>query len=72
MVLRSIEVTIERDGTIKLPAKIKLSGVRRAILTILNDPLPAAEAALLSETALSEDWNRSEEDQAWKHLQSAR
>ena len=27
------------------------------------------ETALLSEAALAEDWNRSEEDAAWSHLQ---
>jgi hypothetical protein len=27
------------------------------------------ETALLSETALAEDWTREEEDEAWKHLQ---
>ena len=26
------------------------------------------ETALLSEAALAEDWNRSEEDAAWSHL----
>jgi hypothetical protein len=29
-----------------------------------------AETALLSESALAEDWNRPEEDEAWAHLQS--
>ncbi len=36
---------------------------KRAIRVIL---LP--ETALLSEAALAEDWNRSEEDAAWSHL----
>ena len=27
------------------------------------------DAALLSEAALAEDWNRPEEDAAWAHLQ---
>lgn len=40
MVLRSIEVTIEKDGTVRLPKKLKLSGPRRAILTILDEKLP--------------------------------
>jgi hypothetical protein len=43
MVLRSIEVIIEKDGTVRLPKKVKLSGPRRAILTILDEKLPAAE-----------------------------
>jgi len=31
----------------------------------------ADEAALLSETALAEDWDRPEEDAAWSYLQPA-
>jgi hypothetical protein len=69
MVLRSIEVTIGKDGTIRLPKKIKLPASRRAILTILDEPAKIAETALLSEAALAEDWNRPEEDEAWAHLQ---
>jgi hypothetical protein len=30
------------------------------------------EAALLSEDALAQDWNRREEDAAWAHLQQVR
>ncbi len=67
MVLRSIEVMIEKDGTVRLPKKMKLSSPRRAILTILDEPM--IETALLSEAALAEDWNRPEEDKAWAHLQ---
>ncbi len=72
MVLHSIEVTIEKDGTIRLPRKIKLPARRRAILTILDEPMPIAETALLSESALAEDWNRPEEDKAWAYLQSGK
>ena len=67
MLLRSIEVMIEKDGTVRLPKKMKLSSPRRAILTILDEPM--IETALLSEAALAEDWNRPEEDKAWAHLQ---
>ena len=31
-----------------------------------------SETALLSEAALSEDWNRPEEEEAWSHLQKVR
>jgi len=30
----------------------------------------AGECAVLSENSLAFDWNRAEEDEAWKHLQS--
>ncbi|MBM3179149.1 MAG: hypothetical protein FJZ86_02215 [Chloroflexi bacterium] len=70
MVLRSIEVTIEKDGTVRLPKMEKLPAHRRAILTILDEPMLVAETALLSEAALAEDWDRPEEDEAWAYLQS--
>lgn len=72
MVLRSIEATIEKDGTVRLHKKVRLSASRRAILTILDEPAAAAETALLSEFALAEDWNRPEEDKAWAYLQPGR
>jgi hypothetical protein len=50
-------------------AQLKLPAAHRAILTILDEPMPVAETALLSEPALAEDWNRPEEDKAWAHLQ---
>jgi hypothetical protein len=44
---------------------------RRALVTILDErPTDQpSETALLSEVALAEDWDRPEEDDAWKHLQ---
>lgn len=72
MVLRTIEATVGKDGTVRLHKKVKLPGPRRAIVTILDEPTLVAETALLSESALAEDWDRPEEDEAWAHLQSAR
>lgn len=72
MALRSIEVTVEKDGTVRLPQKIKFPKRLRAILTILDEPTSVAETALLSEGALAEDWDRPEEDEAWAYLQSDR
>ena len=69
MALRSIEATIEKDGTVRLHKKDRLPASRRAILTILDEPASIAETALLSELALAEDWNRPEEDKAWAYLQ---
>jgi hypothetical protein len=72
MVLRSIEVTVEKDGTVRLTKKVKLPAARRGILTILDEPAPVAETTLLSEPALAQDWDRPEEDEAWAHLQSGK
>jgi hypothetical protein len=43
-----------------------------ALVTILEEEPHAHDAALLSEAALAEDWNRPEEDEAWAHLQPAK
>ena len=45
MALHSIEVTIDKDGSVRLPKKVKLSGPRRAILTILDETFPVSESA---------------------------
>ena len=71
MVVRTIVATVEKDGTVRLQEKLKLPAARRAILTILDEPMPVVKTALLSEPALAEDWNRPEKDEAWAHLQDA-
>ena len=45
MALHSIEVTIDKDGSVRLPKKVKLSGPHRAILTILDETFPISESA---------------------------
>ncbi len=64
-----IEATIDEQGNVRLLEPIQLPKPRRAYVTILTDDLDIPETALLSEAALAEDWNRSEEDAAWSHLQ---
>jgi predicted DNA-binding antitoxin AbrB/MazE fold protein len=68
--LQSIEAIIDENGVLKLLEPVQLPKSRRVIITILNDDLSEEEAnlALLSELALSQDWNRPEEDEAWSHL----
>ena len=72
--IRTIEATIDEQGTVRLLENVHLRGAKRALVTILDDEpnIPPVETALLSEAALSEDWNRPEEDAAWAHLQQAR
>ena len=70
--LRSVEAMIDKHGHVHLKEPIHLSSPCRAIVTIIEEESQgASEAALLSEAALSEDWNRPEEDEAWSHLQQA-
>ena len=68
--LKSVEAIIEKNGKVRLQKPIHLRTRCRAILTILDEkPEIIAETALMSEVALSEDWNRPEEEKAWSHLQ---
>ena len=68
---QTIEAMIDEQGNVRLLEPIQLPTARRALVTILEYELTdnISETALLSEPALAEDWNRSEEDAAWSHLQ---
>jgi hypothetical protein len=72
--IRTLEAVIDEQGVVRLLEDIHLPSARRALVTVLEDEPVGhpAENALLSETALAEDWNRPEEDAAWAHLQQAR
>ncbi len=65
--LKTLEATIDKNGTIRLKEKIKLRTMHKALVTILEED-DIEEITLLSEKALAEDWNKPEEDKAWKHL----
>ncbi|HEV2880407.1 MAG TPA: hypothetical protein VGX24_03790 [Pyrinomonadaceae bacterium] len=69
--IQTIKAVVDERGRVRLLEEVKLTGARRALVTIL-DEAPVAEAsetALLSEQALAADWTRPEEDEAWSHLQ---
>lgn len=68
--LKTLEAVIDERGAVRLLEEIHLPTTRRALVTILEDD--STETAILSETALAQDWNRPEEDAAWAHLQKAR
>ena len=71
--LIAAEAIIEKNGKVRLQKPIRLSSPCRAIVTILDEKSDVIrETALLSEVALSEDWNRPEEEEAWSHLQKVR
>lgn len=72
--IQTIEATIDEHGNVKLREPVRLPSMRRALVTILEDAATASvhETALLSESALAQDWNRPEEDEAWSHLQQER
>ena len=66
----TFEATIDERGNVLLEAPIHLTRARRALVIVLEEEpvFQIPETALLSETALAEDWNRPEEDDAWLHL----
>ena len=68
--LRTLEATIDRDGTVRLAEPITLVGPSRALVTILPASFdPAAnEAFIMAESALAEGWSGPAEDEAWKGL----
>ena len=71
--LSTVEAIVDENGQITLLEPFPLRAYQRVLITILKDDDlsdSVQEVTLLSEPALAEDWNRPEEDQAWKHLQS--
>ncbi len=70
--MKTVEAIIETNGEVHLVEPLQVSTPRRALVTILEEAPTVQDAALLSEAALAEDWNRAEEDAAWAHLQPAR
>ena len=69
--IKTVEAVIDENGNVRLLEPVRPGVARRALVTILDERPTGrpSETALLSEAALADDWNRSEEDEAWKHLQ---
>lgn len=70
--LKTIKASIDKDGTVHLDEEVKLKSKRKALVTIPEDDDIVDEITLLSESALSKDWNRPEEEEAWAHLQQGK
>lgn len=70
--IQTIEAVIDKQGKVRLLQDVRLSQERRALVTILEEKpsVAVSETALLSESALAEDWERPEEEEAWSYLQS--
>jgi len=67
--MRTVEAVIQPNGEVLLVEPVHLASPRRALVTIMEEAPHPHDAAILSEAALGEDWNRPEEDAAWAHLQ---
>ena len=67
--IRTVEAVVDASGRVQLLEEVRVSGPRRALVTVLDEAAAVpGEVALLAEAALS-DWNRPEEDAAWSYLQ---
>jgi hypothetical protein len=68
--IQTVEAVVDEQGRVRLLGSVHVEGLRRALVTVLDEPAEMpGEAALLAEAALAADWNRPEEDLAWAHLQ---
>ncbi|MGN7610473.1 hypothetical protein ACQZV8_00120 [Magnetococcales bacterium HHB-1] len=68
---QTIDAVINEKGEVFLLEALQLKKPHRALVTILEEKTTLEEKetdVLLSEAALSKDWNRPEEDEAWSHL----
>jgi hypothetical protein len=67
--IQTVEAEIDQEGNVRLKESVKLDQKRKALVIILDQSKDKSDPALLSESALSNDWNRTEEDDAWKAYQ---
>jgi hypothetical protein len=68
--MKTVKAIIDEQGNVTLLEPVYPERARHALVTILDESA-IPETALLSEAALGADWDRSEEDEAWSHLQLA-
>jgi len=65
---KTIKASIDKDGNVHLKESIKLKNSMNALVTILDEDDPVNEITLVSQSALSKEWDNAEEDKAWAHL----
>ena len=67
---RLYEAVVEADGRIRVNTPVHLENGLRVLVAIPHTELDTAVSGIaLSKPALSADWNKPEEDEAWAHLQ---
>lgn len=68
--IQTIEAVVDGRGEIRLLSPIQGSGVRRALVTVLDEPASESQDAMMPSEAALADWLRPEEEEAWAYLQS--
>ncbi|MDZ4713205.1 MAG: hypothetical protein SGI89_12895 [bacterium] len=71
--LTTLKAVIKEDGSVQLLEHVKLDHEVKALVTILDSDISydkddVHEIMTLSESVLSKDWLKPEEDEAWKNL----
>jgi hypothetical protein len=66
---RTIEAEVDAQGNIRPREAVTLPPGSRVLITVIEPE--GTDTALLSEAALTADWNRPEEDAAWSDLGQA-
>ncbi|HAZ60482.1 MAG TPA: hypothetical protein DCY89_02785, partial [Gammaproteobacteria bacterium] len=70
---QTAEAIIDEKGHVRLLESVRIRGVHRALVTILDEPPPeSVETYMLAEKSLAADWLSPEEDAAWSHLLPSR
>jgi predicted DNA-binding antitoxin AbrB/MazE fold protein len=64
--LTTIEAEVDEKGNIRPKEPVTIPPGSRVLITVLE--VEGTETELLSEVALSVDWERPEEEAAWSHL----
>ena len=69
--IKAIEAIVTPDGRLETAEPLRFRRPTKVILTIaVDDDDP--DLALASEAAWAQDWNNSDEDEAWASLQEAK
>lgn len=68
--LKTVEGVLKKDGRIRFLENVEVQRPRRVLVTFLDEPDQdaSADAMLISEPALAEDWNKPEKDAAIEKL----
>ncbi len=72
MKLKTVEAVLEKEERLRLLENAEWPHAQRVLVPFLDEETERKgiyDTALLSETALGEDWNRPGEDEVWQHLQ---
>ena len=71
MMLKTHEAIIDSNGIIKFKENVKTQAPKKVLVIFLDDLTSEIADVAFSEAALAKDWSRTEEDEAWVHLQKA-